>query len=108
MPCSGRAVRRVVGDGEARAGAGFAEERRGAIGSGSGKCRRGANASLRRPRGQWRNNAIAPYYASAISSARGQLVDDERLDEDRIFVRELGAESGFVDQLAEQVEIGIR
>src|ERR1700694_2739386 len=58
---------------------------------------------------RWRRNkAIAPYDAPAVSLARGQLVDDERLDEDRIFVRELGAESGLVDQLAEQVEVGIR
>jgi hypothetical protein len=43
-----------------------------------------------------------------IVVAREQLVDDQRLDEDRMLVNETRAESGPIDQRTEQIEVGIR
>jgi hypothetical protein len=39
---------------------------------------------------------------------REQLVDDQRLDEDRMLANEACAESGLIDQRTEQIEVGIR
>ena len=43
-----------------------------------------------------------------ICSAWDQLVDYERLDEDRTLEDEAGTEFGLLDQSAEHVQVGIR
>jgi hypothetical protein len=50
----------------------------------------------------------ARVFGLAAPLSHTQFVQEHRLDKERPLVDKAGAEAGFIDQPAEQVEVGIR